>query len=342
MHLDTAAGAASSAIAAVLICASLVCACAWLVMPSFELARGRAESREDRIGGPSPPQDRVRPVLRRRDSPQAGNRSGSSQGSPSRMSGSPRRADLCAEAQEAAPAPRPRPLAFPGASSLDVRRNDATTASDEALGDSAPEDASPRSDNAPEDAPAREGHEMYAGSQRLASPRSGDEPPARSSESAQVEHDSRPAPSLDQEGTAPMAVLQQHDVPLHAPTPHSAGETYRNTGDAALVESKRRHRSVQERRARREDGKLQSPVNGGEAPRVVGLSHGSAGNSAAPRVLQLPDSRTLFAPVDLNHSKELSRSWEEEEERSLIEDLKRHTQLAVAWSRHGSVVRRWT
>ena len=30
------------------------------------------------------------------------------------------------------------------------------------------------------------------------------------------------------------------------------------------------------------------------------------------------------------------------EERSLIVDLKRHTQLAVAWSRHGSLVPRWT
>jgi hypothetical protein len=33
---------------------------------------------------------------------------------------------------------------------------------------------------------------------------------------------------------------------------------------------------------------------------------------------------------------------EEEEERSLIVDLKRHTQLAVAWNRHGSPVPRWT
>ena len=33
---------------------------------------------------------------------------------------------------------------------------------------------------------------------------------------------------------------------------------------------------------------------------------------------------------------------EEEEERSLIVDLKRHTQLAVAWNRHGSLVPRWT
>jgi hypothetical protein len=30
------------------------------------------------------------------------------------------------------------------------------------------------------------------------------------------------------------------------------------------------------------------------------------------------------------------------EERSLIIDLKRHTQLAVAWNRHGSLVPRWT
>ena len=36
------------------------------------------------------------------------------------------------------------------------------------------------------------------------------------------------------------------------------------------------------------------------------------------------------------------REEEEEEERSLIVDLKRHTQLAVAWNRHGSPVPRWT
>jgi len=140
---------------------------------------------------------------------------------------------------------------------------------------------------------------MYAGSQRLASPRSGDEPPARS-ESAQVEHDSRQASSLDQDDTAPTAVLQQHDVPPNAPTPHSSGETYRNTSDAALVESKRRHRSVEKRRAGRYKGKLQSPVNGGEAPRVVGLSHGPARGT--------PDSRILFASVDLNHSRGSARS----------------------------------
>jgi len=33
---------------------------------------------------------------------------------------------------------------------------------------------------------------------------------------------------------------------------------------------------------------------------------------------------------------------EEEEERSLIADLKRHTQLAVAWNRRGSLVPGWT
>jgi len=32
----------------------------------------------------------------------------------------------------------------------------------------------------------------------------------------------------------------------------------------------------------------------------------------------------------------------QEEERNLIEDLKRHTQLTVAWSRHGSLVPRGT
>ena len=31
----------------------------------------------------------------------------------------------------------------------------------------------------------------------------------------------------------------------------------------------------------------------------------------------------------------------EEEERSLSIDLKRHARLAVAWSRHGSLVPRW-
>jgi hypothetical protein len=31
-----------------------------------------------------------------------------------------------------------------------------------------------------------------------------------------------------------------------------------------------------------------------------------------------------------------------QKERSLIEDLKRHTQLTVAWSRQGSLVPRWT
>jgi hypothetical protein len=33
---------------------------------------------------------------------------------------------------------------------------------------------------------------------------------------------------------------------------------------------------------------------------------------------------------------------EEEEERSLIKDLKRYAQLAVAWDRHGFLVPRWT
>jgi len=33
---------------------------------------------------------------------------------------------------------------------------------------------------------------------------------------------------------------------------------------------------------------------------------------------------------------------EEEEERDLIKDLKRHGRLAVAWDRHGSPVTRWT
>ena len=36
------------------------------------------------------------------------------------------------------------------------------------------------------------------------------------------------------------------------------------------------------------------------------------------------------------------RKGEEEEERSLLIDLKRHARLAVAWSRHGSLVPRWT
>jgi len=33
---------------------------------------------------------------------------------------------------------------------------------------------------------------------------------------------------------------------------------------------------------------------------------------------------------------------EEEEERDLINDLKRYGRLAVAWNRHGSPVPRWT
>jgi len=33
---------------------------------------------------------------------------------------------------------------------------------------------------------------------------------------------------------------------------------------------------------------------------------------------------------------------EEEEERRIIKDLKMHAQLAVAWSRHGFPVPRWT
>ncbi len=33
---------------------------------------------------------------------------------------------------------------------------------------------------------------------------------------------------------------------------------------------------------------------------------------------------------------------EEEEERSLITELERHVRLAVVWSRHGSLVPRWT
>ena len=38
----------------------------------------------------------------------------------------------------------------------------------------------------------------------------------------------------------------------------------------------------------------------------------------------------------------LRHAGEEEEERSLIIDLKRHARPAVAWSRHGSPVPRWT
>ena len=34
--------------------------------------------------------------------------------------------------------------------------------------------------------------------------------------------------------------------------------------------------------------------------------------------------------------------YDDEEERSLIKDLKRYAQLAVAWDRHGSLVPRWT
>ena len=46
--------------------------------------------------------------------------------------------------------------------------------------------------------------------------------------------------------------------------------------------------------------------------------------------------------MDLGPKGALLLSEEEEEERSLIVDLKRHTQLAVAWNRHGSPVPRWT
>jgi len=54
-----------------------------------------------------------------------------------------------------------------------------------------------------------------------------------------------------------------------------------------------------------------------------------------------------IAPAPCPHSGQASdrggvRTQEEEEERSLIVDLKRHTQLAVAWNRHGSLVPRWT
>ena len=38
----------------------------------------------------------------------------------------------------------------------------------------------------------------------------------------------------------------------------------------------------------------------------------------------------------------ISSSEEEEEERGLINDLKRYGRLDVAWNRHGSPVPRWT
>ena len=46
--------------------------------------------------------------------------------------------------------------------------------------------------------------------------------------------------------------------------------------------------------------------------------------------------------LDVNLCQGTLEEEEEEEERSLIVDLKRHTQLAVAWNRHGSPVPRWT
>jgi len=54
-------------------------------------------------------------------------------------------------------------------------------------------------------------------------------------------------------------------------------------------------------------------------------------------------SSSIIAKNDLErHARTLSGDATEEEERSLIIDLKRHARLAVAWSRHGSLVPRWT
>ena len=130
------------------------------------------------------------------------------------------------------------------ASMPDTGRDDAPAASGEALGDAVPEDASPRSDYALEDAAAEDA-------------------------------------ALNQDGTA--ATVQQHDVPLRAQSRHS-GNRYGQPSDAALVESRRRQRSLEERRARRDEGKLQSTVD----------------DSEAALVFNRPDPRILFAPADLN------------------------------------------
>ena len=249
--------------------------------------------------------DRPAAVLRRSGSPCEENRRVASLGSPPRMPGSPDGADPCAGARQAAPTPdeacaagsaaagadaathRPTPhhRAVLGASTPDAGGDDAPAASGEALGDAAPGDAPPRPDHAAEDAAADEGRGMSPGDRRLASPRSADEPPARSRDSAQVEHGSRHAASLRQDGTAPTAVLQKHDLPLREPSQYIAANLYSGPGDAALVEFKRRHRSPEERRARRDAGKLQSTVD----------------ESEPARVFSRPDPRILFAPVDLNH-----------------------------------------
>ena len=50
----------------------------------------------------------------------------------------------------------------------------------------------------------------------------------------------------------------------------------------------------------------------------------------------------VLMPMSMGRPKTVDAVEEEEEERSLIIDLKRHARLAVAWSRHGSLVPRWT
>ena len=126
------------------------------------------------------------------------------------------------------------------------------------------------------------------GGRRLAAPQSDMGPLARNSESMQVEHDSRHGPSLDQDGTAPTAVLQ-NDLPLRGPSPqHSASARYGHLGDAVLVQSKRRHRSLDERQARRAQGKPKSTVD----------------DSEAARVFSRPVAGIVFDPPDLNRQRE--------------------------------------
>jgi hypothetical protein len=75
--------------------------------------------------------------------------------------------------------------------------------------------------------------------------------------------------------------------------------------------------------------------------------HALAAGRARPLLLPSVRSVTPCAPPPPERRRHIGGSFaqeeeEEEEERSLIVDLKRHTQLAVAWNRHGSPVPRWT
>jgi len=73
----------------------------------------------------------------------------------------------------------------------------------------------------------------------------------------------------------------------------------------------------------------------------------SSRSSPSLLVALLLPSLSFLASAQLSNKRlSLSHRYpprrEEEEERSLIEDVKRHTQLTVAWSRHGSLVPRRT